>query len=433
VTDPTTIGIVATAVALALIFYGVPVGFALAAVGVIGNGIMLGWPQAIVQTQLIAWDVGTDFIVVAVPLFLFMGQMVYHGRIATDLFDAVHKWFGRLPGGLAVTATVASAGFGAVTGSSIAAVATMGSMVMPEMRRYDYNPGLATGSLAAAGTLAILIPPSLAFIFLGVWTETSIGKLFVAGIVPGLLLASLYALWIVLRCVINPKLGPRGPRYSWAERFGSLLKLAPTATIFGIVLGGIYGGIFTPTEAAAVGSIGVVAVAVAMRRFTWRALKDSLHEAALLSAMIYVVLVGGILIGKFLVQTEITPGLIAFIGKLEVGRYVVIALFTVMYLILGAVLDAFGMIILTLPFVFPVILALGFDRVWFGVYLTVMTELALITPPVGMNVYVMKRVAPEVPMMEIFLGAAPFGVVTLVFVALITLFPQIVLWLPSRM
>ena len=431
--DPAAIGIIAMVVALGLICYGVPVGLALGAVGIVGNGVMIGWSQSIVQTQLVAWEVGTDFIVVAVPLFLFMGQMVYHTKVATDLFDVVHKWFGRLPGGLAVTATVAAAGFGAVTGSSIAAVATMGSMVMPEMRRYNYHPGLATGSLAAAGTLAILIPPSLAFIFIGVWTETSIGKLFVAGILPGLLLASLYALWIVFRCVVTPELGPRGPSYSWTARFGSLLRLAPTGAIFAVVLGGIYGGVFTPTEAAAIGSIGVVTVAVAMRRFTWRALKDSLHEAAILSAMIYVILVGGILIGKFLVQTEITSGLIAYIGKLEVSRYAILALFTVMYLILGAVLDTFGMIILTLPFVFPVILALGFDRIWFGVYLTVMCELALITPPVGMNVYVMKRVAPEVPMMDIFRGAAPFGIVTLLFVILITLFPQIVLWLPSTM
>ena len=431
--DPVAIGITAMIVVMALIFYGVPIGFALAAVGIVGNGVMIGWHQAVVQTQLVAWDVGTDFLVIAIPLFLFMGQLVYHTGVAADLFDTVHKWFGRLPGGLAVTATVASAGFGAVTGSSIAAVATMGSMVMPEMRRYRYSQSLATGSLAAAGTLAILIPPSIPFIFIGLWTETSIGKLFVAGILPGLLLASMFALWIVLRCVVNPELGPRGTRYSWAARFASLFQLAPMAAIFAIVLGGIYGGVFTPTEASAIGSLGVIAVAAALRRLTWQAMKDSLHQAAMLSAMIYVIIVGGLLIGKFLVQTELTPSLIAYVGGLDISRYVVLALFTVMYLVLGAVLDTFGMIILTLPFVFPVMQSLGFDRVWFGVYVTVMIELALITPPVGMNVYVMKRIAPEVPMGDIFWGAAPFGILTLLFVVLITLFPQIVLWLPSTM
>lgn len=431
--DPITIGLIAIVMAIGLIFYGVPIGFALAAVGFVGNGLMIGWPQTVAQTELVAWEVGTDFLFIAVPLFLLMGQLVFHTGIAADLFDAVYKWFGRLPGGLAVTSTIASAGFGAVTGSSVAAVATMASMVMPEMRRYKYDMGLATGSLASAGTLAILIPPSIPLVFIGVWTETSIGKLFVAGIVPGVLIAAVYALWIVIRCIVSPELGPRGPAFSWPERFRSLSKLLPTAVIFGIVLGGIYTGIFTPTEASAIGSIGVIGVAAAMRRLTRRALKDSLHQAAILSAMIYVVFLGGTLIGKFLIQTEITSGLIAFVGQLNVSRYVVIALFVVLYLILGAVLDTFGMIILTLPFVFPVILALGFDRIWFGIFLTIMIELALITPPVGLNVYVMKRFVPEVPIMDIFRGAAPFVVLTLLVVALITAFPQIVLWLPSTM
>ena len=431
--DPFAIGVVAILIAIGLIFYGVPIGFALAAVGFVGNGLMIGWPQTVVQTELVAWEVGTDFLFIAAPLFLFMGQLVFHTGIATDLFDAVYKWFGRLPGGLAVTSTIASAGFGAVTGSSVAAVATMASMVMPEMRRYKYDLSLATGSLASAGTLAILIPPSIPLVFIGVWTETSIGKLFVAGIVPGVLMAAVYALWIVIRCSLSPELGPRGPAFSWPERFKSLSKLLPTAVIFGIVLGGIYMGVFTPTEASAIGSIGVIGVAATMRRLTRQAMKDSLHQAAILSAMIYVMFLGGTLIGKFLVQTEVTSALIAFVGQLHVSRYAVIALFVVLYLILGAVLDTFGMIILTLPFVFPVTLALGFDRIWFGVFLTIMIELALITPPVGLNVYVMKRFAPEVPLMDVFRGAAPFVVLTLLVVVLITVFPQIVLWLPSTM
>ncbi len=431
--DPVSIGLIAVVVAIGLIFYGVPIGFALAAVGFVGNGVMIGWPQTVVQTELAAWEVGTDFLFIAAPLFLLMGQLVFHTGIAADLFDAVYKWFGRLPGGLAVTSTVASAGFGAVTGSSVAAVATMASMVVPEMRRYKYDLSLATGSLASAGTLAILIPPSIPLVFIGVWTETSIGKLFVAGIVPGVLMATVYALWIVVRCTISPELGPRGPAFSWPERFRSLGKLLPTAAIFSVVLGGIYAGVFTPTEASAIGSIGVIGVAAMMRRLTRRALKDSLHQAAILSAMIYVIFLGGTLIGKFLIQTEVTSGLIVFVGQLHVSRYVIIALFAFLYLILGAVLDTFGMIILTLPFVFPVTLALGFDRIWFGIFLTIMIELALITPPVGLNVYVMKRFVPEVPIMSIFRGTAPFVVLTLLVVALITAFPQIVLWLPSTM
>jgi tripartite ATP-independent transporter DctM subunit len=334
---------------------------------------------------------------------------------------------------LAVTGVFTSAGFGAVTGSSVAAVATMGIMVMPEMKRYRYDLRLATGSLASAGTLAIMIPPSIPMVIYGVWTETSIGKLFIAGVVPGVILALGFCGMIVVRCILNPALGPAGPRFTWADRFTSLTKMLPTAVIFLIVLGGIYGGVFTPTEASAIGVVGVLGVAAALRRVTRQRLMKAFWQSGEIGAMIYAILVGGVMFSRLLVQTDVTPTLVNFIAGLDVHPNIVILLFSIMFLFLGAVLDTFGMLILTLPLVFPICLSLGFDPVWFGIYMTVMMEIAMLTPPIGLNVFVMQRVAPDVPLSEIFSGVMPFIIVCLLLVVLLTAVPQLATWLPSTM
>lgn len=431
--DPFVLGIFCILLMIALTFLGVPIALTLLAVGAVGNFYLTGLAQTAMQIHLITWESGTNFLLIAVPLFIFMGQLVYHTEIAADLYDFVYKWFGRLPGGLAVTGVFTSAGFGAVTGSSVAAIATMGIMAMPEMKKYNYNLRLATGSLASAGTLAIMIPPSIPMVIYGVWTETSIGKLFIAGVIPGILLAAGFCGMIVLSCLLNTRLGPPGPSYSWAERLRALTKLLPTTLIFLIVLGGIYGGIFTPTEASAIGSVGVLIVALVMKRLDLKRLRDSLWQTGEISAMIYAILIGGVMFSRLLVQTDVTPALVNFIAALEVSRYTIIFLFSVMFLLLGAVLDTFGMLILTLPLVFPICRSLGFDPVWFGIYMTVMMEIAMLTPPIGLNVFVMQRVAPDVPLSEIFRGVLPFVIVCLILVFLITALPQLALWLPSTM
>jgi C4-dicarboxylate transporter DctM subunit len=431
--DPFVLGILSIALMIALTFLGVPIALALLAIGAAGNIYLMGLPQTAMQVHMITWETGTNFLLIAVPLFVFMGQLVYHTQIASDLYDFVHKWFGRLPGGLAVTGVFTSAGFGAITGSSVAAIATMGIMVMPEMKKYKYNLRLATGSLASAGTLAIMIPPSIPMVIYGVWTETSIGKLFIAGVVPGILLAVGFCGMIVVRCVLDPKLGPAGPVYSWTERLTALTKLLPTAIIFIIVLGGIYGGVFTPTEASAIGAVGVLAVALVMGRLTVKRLTESLWQTGEISAMIYAILIGGVMFSRLLVQTDVTPALVNYIGALQVSPNTVIFLFSIMFLLLGAVLDTFGMLILTLPLVFPICRSLGFDPVWFGIYMTVMMEIAMLTPPIGLNVFVMQRVTPEVPLSEIFRGVLPFVIICLFLVLLIVAFPQLALWLPSTM
>ena len=431
--DPFVLGILSIILMIALTFLGVPIALALLAIGAAGNIYLAGLPQTAMQVHMITWETGTNFLLIAVPLFVFMGQLVYHTQIASDLYDFVHKWFGRLPGGLAVTGVFTSAGFGAITGSSVAAIATMGIMVMPEMKKYKYNLRLATGSLASAGTLAIMIPPSIPMVIYGVWTETSIGKLFIAGIIPGIVLAAGFCGMIVVRCMMDRKLGPAGPLYSWAERLAALTKLMPTTIIFIIVLGGIYGGVFTPTEASAIGALGVLTVALVMRRFTVKRLTESLWQTGEISAMIYAILIGGVMFSRLLVQTDVTPALVNYIAALQVSPHTVIFLFSIMFLLLGAVLDTFGMLILTLPLVFPICRNLGFDPVWFGIYMTVMMEIAMLTPPIGLNVFVMQRVAPEVPLSEIFRGVLPFVIICLALVVLIVAFPQLALWLPSTM
>lgn len=431
--EPVTIGIVSVIAMITLTFMGVPIAFALLAIGVVGNIYLLGLTQTTMLLEMVVWENGTNFLLVAIPLFIFMGQLVYQTNIANDLYDFVYKWFGRLPGGLAVTAVITSAGFGALTGSSVAAIATMGVMLIPQMKKYQYNLSLATGSLASAGTLAIMIPPSIPMVIYGVWTETSIGELFIAGILPGILLTAGFCGMIVIRCLIRKDLGPPGPSFSWGERFASLLKLIPTASIFILIIGGIYGGIFTPTEASAIGSTGVLLMALVMRRLSWKRLKDALFQTGTVSAMIYAILFAGVLFSRLMVQTDATPALINAIVSLDLNRYLLVLAFGIMFLFLGAILDTFGMLILTLPLVFPIATRLGFDPVWFGVYMTLMMEIAMLTPPIGLNVFVMQKVAPEIPLIQVFKGVFPFVLVCAGVVFLITAFPQIALWLPRSM
>lgn len=427
------IGIAGVVAMLALLALRVPVGIALAVTGALGLAALTGLKSASAQIMLVLMETGGNFLFVALPLFVLMGQLVYATRIAEDLFDCVYKWCGWLPGGLAVTSTVSCAAFGAVTGSSPVAVSTMGTMTMPEMRRYRYDMRLATGSIAAAGTLAIIIPPSVIMIVYGIWTETSIGKLFIAGIVPGLILTLGFSAYIIGRCLVTPSLGPPGPAFSWPERIRALVKLLPIALIFMIVLGGIYGGVFTPTEASGIGVAGVLAVALAMRRLSWRALRESLYETGLISGMVFLVVIGGVLISRFLVQTQITPAVIDAITGHGLNRYAVMVLLTLLYIVLGMILDVFGMLLLTLPFVFPIVIGLGFDPIWFGIYITIVCEVALITPPVGINCFIMKTVAPEVSLSDIFRGCVPFVAVCLAVIGLLLAVPDIALWLPLKM
>ena len=428
--DPTIVGLLAFAGMMLLIVMGVPIGFAMLTTAVVGYMSIAPSNFAETQLSITFFDQGTSFVFVAVPLYFMMGQLVQRTNIAYDLYECVYRWLGRLPGGLAISSVVACAGFGAVSGGSVTAVATMAPMCIPAMRRYNYDDALATGSISAAGTLGILIPPSIIMVGYGILTETSIGALFIAGIIPGILMTIGYSVTIAVRCMINPELGPLGEKFTMREKVFSLTKVTPVFLTFIVVIGGIYGGIFTPTEAAGIGVLALVVIAIVMRRLNWENFKQSLLKSMHTSAMIFIIIIGGHMMGKFVVFTGLTEDVIGAITGADFSPLMVMLMISLLYIVLGMVLDVWGMLILTIPFTLPIILDLGYDPVWYGVYAVIMAELALITPPVGINVYVMAKMAPDVQLTKIFRGVAPFFIFTLFLVALITFFPGIAMWLP---
>ena len=429
----TIVGVLAILLLLSLLLLGVPIAFAMGASGLVGILVLEGPAAAMAQAALVPWAEARSFVLVTIPLFVLMGQLVFHTGLATELYDGLRAWIGWIPGGMAIASVLACGAFGAVTGSSIATVATMGAIVMPEMERFGYDRRLATGALAASGTLGILIPPSVIFIFYGVMTETSIGALFIAGIIPGILTAAMFSAIIYFRCLVRPELGPPGPVGSWRERLDAVWRLGPILPLFVLVIGGIYGGIFTPTEAAGIGCAGVLVAAFFWRRLNLRDVRKALEDTVLISVMLLAIIIGGYVFARLMAVTEITESLVGLLVAMDLGRAGFLFVLVLLYLALGAMLDVFGMLVLSIPFVMPVVLALGIDPVWFGVFVVIMAEVALVTPPIGANVFVMRRIAPDVPMEDIFWGVAPFVLGEFVIILLLVLFPQIALWLPSLM
>jgi tripartite ATP-independent transporter DctM subunit len=431
--EPIYIGYIALVALLGLLALGIPISWSVGLVAVLGSFYLNGVNQTASQIVLTVWENGTLFVFIVLPLFLLMGQLSFHTGIANDLYDCIHKWFGHLPGGLAVAAVIANAIYGAVTGNSVAAVATMGPMVMPQFRKYNYNLSLATGTLASAGTLAVLVPPSTLLTIYGLWTETSIGELFTAGIIPCLLIAVSYCIVLMVWCILKPEMGPKGPIYSWNERIGSLKQLLPTMVVMFMVLGGIYGGIVTPAEASGIGVAGVLLVAGLTGRLTKKALVDSLRAASNTSGMVFTILITGIVFSRFLVQTQVTSSILEWISAMHLSKIHVLLAILVFYFILGTALDTFGMLILSLPFVIPIIDAYNIDKIWFGVFVGVMVELAAVSPPVGITVAVMRAVAPDVSTTDIFKGCYPFLILTLLLGIALIVWPDLALWLPRTL
>jgi tripartite ATP-independent transporter DctM subunit len=430
---PLVLGTVILVGMLIAVIVGLPVGMALLGAGVLGYSILSGPTQALTQIGLVLWDNGTNFVLVAVPLFILMGQIIFHAGLAGHIFTLAQRLTARLPGGLGISTVMASAAFGAVTGSSVAAVATMGNIAVPEMIKRGYTKSLATGSVASAATLAILIPPSIPLVIYGVWSETSIGALFIAGIVPGLVLAVLFSIVVVAQRRHYPNRANDGSDLpSKGMRADELKGALAVATIFIIVIGGIYAGIFTPTEASGVGAIGVAVIAAAMGRFSIAAMRRALHETIRTSAAVFIILAGGVVFSRFLVQTRLTETLVAMVSGLDVSPQLMMVALAGLYLFLGAIMDTFGMLILTLPLVLPITVSLGYDPIWTGVYLTVLMEIAMITPPVGLNVFILERVS-GVAAQTIFRGVWPFVVAALGLVLLLIWVPELALWLPATM
>jgi C4-dicarboxylate transporter DctM subunit len=430
---PLTTGLIGLFCMMLLLILRMPIGFSLAIAGFLGFSVLSTGSAGFSMLAMVAYKTGASYTLTVIPLFMLMGQFATHARLGFELYQTVHRWIGFLPGGLAMASIAACAGFSAVCGSSLATAATMGTVALPEMKRFKYNDALATGCVAAGGTLGILIPPSTVMIIYGILTEQPIDKLFIAGILPGLLLSGLFILTIYVMARINPTLGPPGPRYSLHEKIVSLKDTWGTFSLFILIIGGLYAGWFTPTEAAGIGACGALLIIVIRRRLTRQTLTDTLVETTLSTGMIFTILVGANIFGYFLTVSQMPDQLSTWMAGLNVNRYTVMAIICLIYILLGCLMDGLAIMILTLPIVYPLVMELGFDPIWFGVVITVLMEMSLITPPVGTNVFVISGVARDVPMYTIFLGILPFFIAMIVCMILLMIFPQIALYLPETM
>jgi tripartite ATP-independent transporter DctM subunit len=413
---------------------GMPIAFMMMLVGSLGIWKLSALTAALPIVAQTLYGVASHYPYTIIPLFILMGSFAGAAGMTRELYVTFDKWFRRLPGGLGVATIGACAGFAAVSGSSVAAAAAMGNIALPEMRRFGYAPRLATGVVAAGGTLSFLIPPSLGFVVYGMLTEQSIGKLLISGILPGLLLAGTYAAVVIGSVKINPALAPVSPeKVTFREKIVALKGIWETMLVFFIVMGGIYFGFINPTEAGAVGAFALFIILMAKGRLTGRALVTCLLEATRITVMVLFLVAGATVFSYFLALSTIPTTVSAWIAGLAVSRYVVLVIIAGIYFALGCFLDAVSMMVLTLPVVFPVIVSLHFDPIWFGVVAVLMMEAGLITPPVGLNVYTLAGIAKDVPMAEIFKGAAPFLASIVATAVILTVFPQIALFLPSLM
>ncbi|MFN4164820.1 MAG: TRAP transporter large permease [Ferrovibrio sp.] len=411
----------------------VPVGVAMGIVGVGGFGLLAATKPALNLLAQSPIRVATDYDLAVIPMFILMGAFATAAGMSRELFRAGEAWLGHRRGGLAMATVAACAGFAAINGSSVATAATMTTVTLPEMRRFGYHPGFSTGVIAAGGTLGIMIPPSVVFALYGILTEQDIGKLFISGILPGLLAIALYMALIQVVGWLRPDLMPRGPKTDWHERLASLRDIWATVLLFAGIVGGLYGGVFTATEAAGCGAVGALLIGILRGRLGWGEIKSSLIEAVRTSASIFTIVVGAFLFGYFLVITQTPQKVSDFLTGLPVGPYGVLVLILVMYLILGALMDELAIILVTVPIIYPVMLQLGFDPIWFGVIIVMVTTLGMVMPPVGINVFVINSIARDVSLWQIYKGVMPFILVDLVRLALLVLFPAIALYLPSQM
>jgi C4-dicarboxylate transporter DctM subunit len=427
------VSLVGFAALFALAFAGVPLGFAMVLVGTAGFAWFRGWDPALAMASQQAVDMGMNYGLSVIPLFVLMGSLIFKAGLADDLFEAAQRWVGGMRGGLAHATVVASGGFGAVCGSSLAVAATMARVAVPELRRHGFDPAFSGAAIAAGGTLGILIPPSVPMVIYGILTETDIGKLFAAGVIPGILLGALYMTAIWLTAVVRPaKMGER-VRYPWSERLAALRKVLPVFGLFALVLGGLYLGVFTPTESAGVGAFGALLFLVLRGRANRATLRAALSEAAMLTAVLLPVTIGAGIFTNFLTMAGLTREVGEWVQSLPVSPIGIIVAICAIYIVLGCVFDGLAMIFLTVPIFFPIVVALGYDPVWFGILLVIVVELGLITPPLGMDVFIVQGLIPGTSSWQMFANVGAFVVAAVACLAMVIAWPQLALWLPSLM
>jgi tripartite ATP-independent transporter DctM subunit len=431
--SPIMAGIFGMVLLVLLLLTRMPVGFVMATVGFLGASYIRGVVPALGQIGRLPYVTPANYDWTAISLFVLMGFLALHSGMGSDLYRVVYAWMGRLPGGLAIATIGGCAGFAAISGDSLSTAVTMGTVALPEMKAYQYSPKLAAGCVAAGGTLGVLIPPSVVFIIYGMLTEQSIGRLFIAGILPGILVSGLFMLLIYVRCRLDPALGPHGPKTTFREKLVTLRATWRVIVLFGLVIGGIYFGVFTATEAGAIGAFGALLAVLTRGGLTWKNFVTSIVEAGKIIAMTFIILIGAFILNLFLSLSRLPMEFANFVVGLNVPSVLVLILIYVVYMILGCLISGLALITLTVPIIYPVVVALGYDPIWFGVMIVLTNEMAVITPPVGINVYAIAGVAKDLPMEVVFRGIFPFFLMLAVALAILTAFPQIATFLPGMM
>jgi tripartite ATP-independent transporter DctM subunit len=414
-----------------LAFAGLPIAFAMGLVGFFGLAIVRGWNPALASAGTLMYETGFSYTLSVVPLFILMGNFVSRAGLSQELFRAAYAFIGHWRGGLAMSTIVACAGFGSICGSSIATAATMARVAYPSMRQFGYSDALACGAIASGGTLGILIPPSVIMVIYALMTEVNIGAMFAAGLIPGVLATLLLMAAVAWQTWRDPKSGPRGERTPWPERLRALQGVWGVIVLFVVVMGGIYGGVFTATEGASIGAFGAFVFALARRALTWRTLVDVLVESSRTTAMLFGILIGALIFANFVNFTSMPDDLKNFVSQFQLHPMAVIVAICAIYVLLGTAMEELSMILLTVPVLFPLVVHLGFDPIWFGILVVVVVEIGLISPPVGMNLFVLRTLLPHVSTMTIYRGVAPFVVADVIRLAILIAFPVISTWLPG--
>jgi C4-dicarboxylate transporter DctM subunit len=403
----------------------------MALVGFAGFAVLASPEAALSLLGRDFFDTFSSYPLSVIPMFILMGTFAFASGISQRLYKTAYAWIGHRRGGLTVATVFACAGFGAICGSSAATAATMGKIALPEMKKYHYDDTLAAGTVAAAGTLGILIPPSTVLIVYGLLTEQSIGKLFVAGILPGILLSIFFALTVAFLCWRKPEIGPPGDPTTWKEKFKSLTGIIEALLLFALAIGGLFGGLFSPTQAGAIGAAGALLIGLARRKLSWQAFFEACREALRTSCMVIFIITGAVVFGHFMAISRIPFVLADWLGGLPIHPMAVMGVIVIIYFIGGFFMDAMGLIVVTIPIFFPVVQKLGFDPIWFGIIVVLVGEMGVITPPVGVNVFVIKGIAPDIPLNKIFRGILPFLAALIVFTILLMIFPGIATFLPG--
>jgi C4-dicarboxylate transporter DctM subunit len=429
--DPLLVGITAFLVLIFLLAITVPIGVAMMLCGVGGLAMIIGLVPSLslfgttVMQSVVTYDLSI------IPLFILMGALASRSGLSQELYDAFNAWLGGFRGGLALATVGACGAFAAICGSSVATAATMSKVALPEMKKYRYSDSMATGSVAAGGIIGILIPPSVILVLYGLLTESSIGDLFIAGFLPGILTIVVFMIVISIVTRLHPESGPAGEKSTWKQKLNATLKTWAITALFATVIGGIYFGVFTPTEAAGVGAFGALFIAFSRKRLNREMMKETLLETGQTSAMIFTILIGAITLNNLVIFSGLANALADFVSGLDMSPATVMLIILLMYLIMGCFLDALAMILLTVPIFYPIVLDLGYDPIWFGIIVVMVVELGLITPPIGMNVFVIKGMVQSVPLVSIYKGVLPFVIGQVVLIIAVFLIPEIALWLPE--